>query len=99
MIHPSAPPNHLAPDELRVRPGTAGVTLGIDPERAGWRYLGFRTLSLEAGARIDIGGLGTEQALVVISGGGVSVDRDSVGSLELAGRRTVFDRKPWAVYV
>jgi 5-deoxy-glucuronate isomerase len=61
--------------------------------------LSFRALPLEADARIDIGGLGTEQALVVISGGGVSVDLDSVGSLELPGRRTVFDGKPWAVYV
>jgi 5-deoxy-glucuronate isomerase len=98
MLHPSAPPNHLAPDELHVRPATDGVTLAIDPARAGWRYLSFRAVAVNAQERIDVGGSGTETCVVVLSGGGAVVE---VGAerLELAGRATVFDGKPWACYV
>ena len=100
MIHPSAPPNHLAPDELRVRPGADGVSLAIDPERSEWRYLSFRAVALGADERVDVNSPGSEAALVVISGGGVSVSFDSAASpLELPGRRTVFDGRAWAVYV
>jgi 5-deoxy-glucuronate isomerase len=98
VIHPSAPPNQLAPDALRVRPAADGVTLAIDPERADWRYLSFRALALGTDERIDIGGSGTETCVVVLSGGGVVLE---VGAerLELPGRRSVFDGKPWACYV
>src|SRR5689334_6011153 len=98
MIHPSAPPNHLAADELRVRPAADGVTLAIDPARAGWRYLSFRTVAVDADERIDLGGSGTETCAVVLSGGGVVVEVESQ-VLELAGRATVFDGKPWAMYL
>src|ERR1043165_7938250 len=98
MIHPSAPPNHLAPDELRVRPAADGVTLAIDPARAGWRYLSFRVFAVNAEERIDVGGSGTETCVVVVSGGGAVLE---VGAerLELPGRATVFDSKPPACYV
>lgn len=100
MIHPSAPPNHLAPDELRVRPGLDGVSLAIDPTRAEWRYLSFRAVPLGAGERVDVGFPGSEAALVVISGGGVLVEmKAGSDQLEVPGRRTVFDGRPWAVYV
>src|SRR5579862_4231306 len=99
MTHPHGPPNHLAPDQLRLRPGTDGVSLSIDPERADWRYLGFRALGLEAGQRVDVGGPGMETVVCVVSGGGVSVGVDAGATLELDGRQTVFDGKPWAVYL
>ena len=98
MIHPSAPPNHLAPDELRVRPGPDGVTLAIDPVRAGWRYLSFRTRALQSGERLDVGSPGSEACLVIIAGGGASVDCGAA-TFSLAGRATVFDRKPSATYL
>jgi 5-deoxy-glucuronate isomerase len=98
MTHPSAPPNHLAPDELRVRPGGDGVSLAIDPARAGWRYLSFRALAIGAHERMDVGSPGSELCLVVIGGGGITLELDSQ-RLELPGRATVFDGKPWAVYV
>ena len=97
-IHPSAPPNHLAPDELRVRPAADGVSLAIDPARAGWRYLGFRALALGAAERLDVGGPGIETAVVVVAGGGVSLVADGA-QLHLEGRQTVFDGKPWAAYL
>ena len=98
-IHPSAPPNHLAPDELRVRPAADGVSLAIDPARAGWRYLSFRALALGAGEKLELGGPGTETAIVVLAGGGLSLVADRSTELRLDGRRTVFDGKPWAAYL
>jgi 5-deoxy-glucuronate isomerase len=98
MIHPSAPPNYLAPDELRVRPAADGVTLAIDPQRAGWRYLSFRVIAADANERVDVGGSGTETCVVLLSGGGAVVDLDS-DHYELTGRATVFDGKPWACYL
>lgn len=98
MIHPSAPPNHLAPDELRVRPAADGVTLAIDPARAGWRYLSFRVLAVDGEERVDIGGSGTETCAVILSGGGAVFEAGS-DRFELPGRATVFDAKPWAIYV
>ena len=98
MIHPSAPPNYLAPDELRVRPGQDGVTLAITPERADWRYLSFRALALAADERVDIGGPGVETCVVVIAGGSVVIECESQ-RLDLLGRATVFTGKPWAAYL
>jgi 5-deoxy-glucuronate isomerase len=99
MIHRNAPPNHLSADELRVRPGPDGTSLSIDPARAGWRYLAFRAMALGAGARLDVGGTGSETAVVIIAGGGVTFVPDYGETLELRGRRTVFDGKPWTVYL
>jgi 5-deoxy-glucuronate isomerase len=99
MIHPSAPPNHLAPDELRVRPAVDGVTLAIDPARAAWRYLSFRALALDADQRLSVGEAGFETAVVLIAGGGLRFEPESGAVLELEGRKTVFDGKPWAVYL
>jgi len=99
MIHPSAPPNHLAPDALRVRPGPDGVSLAIDPERAGWRYLSFRAVALGASDRLAVGGTGSETAVIVLAGGGVSLEPEAGPALNLLGRRTVFDARPWAAYL
>src|SRR5205807_8775027 len=97
-IHPSAPPNHLAPDELRVRPAADGVSLAIDPARAGWRYLSFRALALGAGERLDLGGPGAETVVVILAGGGLCLVVDGA-EITLDGRQTVFDGKPWAAYL
>lgn len=98
-IHPGAPPNHLAPDELRVRPGADGVSLSVDPARAGWRYLGFRAVALGAGQRLDVGGPGTETVVVVLAGGGIRLVPDGGTELQLDGRPTVFAGKAWATYL
>ncbi len=98
-IHAAAPPNHLAPNELRVRPAADGVSLAIDPARAGWRYLSFRAVALGPGERLDLGGPGIETALVVLAGGGLDVVAQGATELHLAGRQTVFEGKPWAAYL
>ncbi len=97
-IPPTAPPNDLPPDELRVRPGADG-TLAIDPERAGWRYLSFRSLRLATGETHELGRPGHETALVVLAGGGAVVEPEDAQAIELAGRTSVWDGPPWAAYL
>jgi 5-deoxy-glucuronate isomerase len=88
VIHPAAPPNHLVPDELRLRPGEP-----VSPERAGWRYLSFALRELEPGARAQVGGDALETVVVTLSGG------VRVGELELPGRASVFEGGAWAAYL
>ncbi len=96
----AAPPNHLEADRLHVRPADDGA-VSLDPTRAGWRYLSFETRTLGAGAELAIPSDGRETAIVVLGGGGVAVrPGDERGALlELAGRRSVWDGLPWAVYL
>ena len=44
-IHPSALPNDLPPDRLRLRPDASGE-VSVEPGAAAWRYLSFRTVAL-----------------------------------------------------
>jgi 5-deoxy-glucuronate isomerase len=95
----TALPNSLTADELRMRPGSDGVTLMVDPPRAGWRYLSFRVLPLADGQGSTVAQGDREAAVVVLSGGGVRVDLDEARSFHLGGRESVFDAPPWAAYV
>jgi 5-deoxy-glucuronate isomerase len=89
-IHPSAPPNDLSTERLRLRPGEA-----VDPRRAGWRYLSFRVLDLTAASAI--GDPDQELALVTLAGG-IQLEMNGTG-LELPGRASVWDGLPWAAYL
>ncbi|HYM53597.1 MAG TPA: 5-deoxy-glucuronate isomerase, partial [Candidatus Dormibacteraeota bacterium] len=95
-IHAAAAANSLSPDELHLRP-TAEGQLGVDSERAGWRYLSFRVLRVKRGDSVSLGSEADEIAAVTLSGG-VSID---VGRqrYELPGRTSVWEGKPWALYV
>jgi 5-deoxy-glucuronate isomerase len=95
-IHAAAAPNSLAPDELRVRPTGEG-RVAVDPQRAGWRYLSFSVLRVEPGASVRLGGEADEVAILTLSGG-VAIDR-SEQHYELPGRTSVWDGKPWALYL
>jgi 5-deoxy-glucuronate isomerase len=94
-IHATALPNSLSPDELHLRPD-AEQQLVVDPQRAGWRYLSFTVLRVLE-AEVALGGEGNEIAVVTLSGG-VVID---VGGqrYELPGRASVWDGKPWALYL
>lgn len=98
IIHPAAPPNHLACDELHLRPGP-DLSATVTPDVAGWRYLSFRALSLRAGETVDAGVDGQEAVVVTISGGGVAVQLAGARPLELPGRSSVFEALPWAAYL
>ena len=97
-----AAPNRLDPAALHLRPDEDG-SVGLDPVRAGWRYLSFETRRLSAGEAMAIPADGLETALVVLGGGGVVVDPDGAAAggprLELVGRRSVWDGMPWAAYL
>lgn len=95
-IHAAAAPNSLSPDELRLGP-TAGRQVAVDPARAGWRYLSFTALRVEKASSVPIGGEGHEIAAVTLSGG-VSIDAGGQ-RYELPGRESVWDGKPWALYL
>ena len=97
-VHPSAPPNDLPADRLRLRPDSAGA-VSVDPASAGWRYLSFRTITLAGSDSIEIGGPGHETAVVNLVGGdAVVVDGDG-GEAVLTGRTSVFDALPSAYYL
>lgn len=93
----AAPPNHLPDDALRLRPG-AGGDVWVDPERAGWRYLSFRTAVLSFGESLPVERPAHEAAIVTIAGG-LRADLDGHDPIELPGRASVWDGLPWAVYL
>ncbi len=73
--------------DLRLAPGQA-----VTPARAGWRYLSFFTRRIAA--PVQVGEHGLETALIVLGGGGLTVD-----GVELPGRASVWEGRPSAVYL
>jgi 5-deoxy-glucuronate isomerase len=98
-IHAAAVPNTLGADELRIRPGRDDVTVSVDPDQAGWRYLSFRAVALKRGETVDAGAYGQEAVVVAIGGGGARVDVTGHPSLVLPGRSGPFAALPWAAYL
>jgi 5-deoxy-glucuronate isomerase len=95
-IHAAAAPNSLSADELHVLPTPEGQLM-VDPQRAGWRYLSFTALRVARGVSVPLGGEADEVAVVTLSGG-VTIDADQQ-RYELPGRTSVWDGKPWALYL
>ncbi len=85
---------------VRAR-GTAkpdGVVNRVTPEVAQWEHLSAELRSLAAGAHVALE-TGENEAVVVILGGTVDVTSNR-GEWKRVGRRaTVFDGKPWALYL
>jgi 5-deoxy-glucuronate isomerase len=97
-IHPAKLPTRRPLPELLVRP-TDGVTVGADPEDAGWRYLSFRALALAGDEQTTLAHPDREAIVITISGGGVRIDFDSQPSVDLRGRTSVFSGMPWTAYI
>lgn len=97
-IHPSAPPNDLPPDRLRLRPDASGA-VSVDPASAAWRYLSFRTATLDSGGSVAIGGVDHETAVVLVSGSDAVVTDEGSEPVVLKGRASVFDSMPSAFYL
>ncbi len=77
------------------RPGP-GVRLSVIPETAGWSFLSFSVLQLDAGQRIR-GETGHEELLVVPLSGRVVVQ--AAGEDHLLQRSSVFEQLPDVVYL
>lgn len=69
----------------------------VTPEVAGWRYLSFHALELDD-RPVQVGEPRSEVALVVLSGG-ARVSVRGGATLDLPGRTSVWDGKPWALYL
>jgi len=97
-IHPSALPNDLSPDRLRLRPDPSGA-VSVDPTSAAWRHLSFRTVALADGGSVEIGAADHETAVVLVSGSDVVVSEEESEPFALEGRASVFDSLPSAFYL
>jgi 5-deoxy-glucuronate isomerase len=78
-------------NDLLIRAGETAhdqYALDITPERAGWRFSGFRIVELAAGASQELR-TGEDEALVLPLRGSCSVQAEGI-SYELAGRPDVF---------
>ncbi|HKG56923.1 MAG TPA: 5-deoxy-glucuronate isomerase [Candidatus Limnocylindrales bacterium] len=96
MIAAMSPRNTLADEDLRVRAAADGISVSVDPARAGWRYLSFDVVDARGAA--SFAEPGSEAAVVVISGRDVEVE--SAGSRWLLeGRAGPFDALPWALWL
>lgn len=75
----------------------AGEWDKITPQKAGWTYVGFEVLTLEAGESADFDADGEERAFIPLSGK-VIADIDGTRH-ELGGRASVFDGLGYCLYV
>ena len=96
VVHPTAPPNDLPSERLRLRPDPRGV-VAIDPAGAGWRYLSFRAVLLDAGDSVQVGGQ-DETAIVPIAGADVIATIGGVDQV-VPGRLSPFQALPSAIYL
>jgi 5-deoxy-glucuronate isomerase len=94
----AAPPNDLSVEELRLGSDERG-RVAIDPARAGWRYLSFRTVRLGEHESIVVGGDGHETAIVNLFGGDAVIQEPEEEPTVLRGRTSVFDALPSAYYI
>ena len=86
---------------LLVRPGAPsadGTMLDITPERAGWRYVGFRVVRIAEGADYANCEVAREACLVILSGT-VSVFADGDVHPGLGDRGSVFEGAATSVYL
>jgi 5-deoxy-glucuronate isomerase len=71
----------------------------VTPESAGWRYVGFEALRLDAGEQFEGSTAGRELCLVIVSGH-VTVTSNDLSWKDLGNRTSPFeDVAPYAVYL
>ncbi|MCP4383334.1 MAG: 5-deoxy-glucuronate isomerase, partial [Hyphomicrobiales bacterium] len=85
---------HQRPTE----PDSQRRLIHITPESADWEYVGFDLHRLKAGETVTAETAGREVCLVFLTGKGrTAVDGTDLGVL--GERMSVFDGKPWSLYV
>jgi 5-deoxy-glucuronate isomerase len=80
------------------QPDQDGTLIKITPESAGWEYVGFEVLRLEASRSVSRHTGGDEVCLVPLSGTCTVSARDEEWR-GIGGRESVFDAPPCAVYL
>ena len=80
------------------KPDRDGSLLKITPQSAGWEYVAFEVLRLEAGRSVDRRTGNEEVCLVPLSGTCMVSAGDKVWK-DVGGRESVFDGPPYAVYL
>src|SRR5271166_5935025 len=88
----------MAQSKLLVHAAPDGLGHRVTPESAGWRYVGFETRALKAGARSTLD-TGDREVCVVILGGKARVTANGFDSGTIGERRSVFEGLPWSVYL
>jgi 5-deoxy-glucuronate isomerase len=91
-------PNDLRPADLHLRPNPGGE-LAFGPARAGWRYLSLTVRSVPPeGLRLEAS-VGDETCIVIQAGRDVTIRDADDRRWTLAGRETVFDDLPSALWL
>jgi len=81
------------------QPAADGTVLEITPESAGWQYVGYQTVKLEAG-RTLIRDTGDKETCLVLLSGKCGVKTLQKEWAEIGGRMSPFEKiPPYAVYV
>ena len=80
------------------QPDQDDTLIKVTPETAGWEYVGFEVLRLEAGRSVDRRTGNEEVCLVPLSGTCIVSAGDEVWK-DVGGRESVFDGPPYAVYL
>ncbi|CAM4085000.1 5-deoxy-glucuronate isomerase [Paenibacillus alkaliterrae] len=80
-------------------PAADGSVLSITPESAGWTYVGFEAVKLEAGQLLSRE-TGDKEVCLVLLSGKASVKTAASSWSEIGGRMSVFEKiPPYSVYV
>jgi 5-deoxy-glucuronate isomerase len=81
----------------KKEPDESGSVVKVSPQSAGWDWVGFEVLRLDAGRTVERHADGEEVCLVVLTGRcAVSTEGDG---WEIGGRESVFDGPPHALYL
>jgi 5-deoxy-glucuronate isomerase len=79
-------------------PAPDGSVLKVTPESAGWEYVGFEVLRLEAGRAVERHA-GIEEVCLVVLSGRCTVSAGGDEWPEIGERGSVFDGPPYAAYL
>ena len=80
------------------RPDEGGSVVRVTPWSAGWEYVGFEVIGLEAGRSV-IRSTGSEEVCLVPLSGTCNVSAGDEAWEDVGGRESVFDGPPDAVYL
>ncbi|MFX3634199.1 MAG: 5-deoxy-glucuronate isomerase [Candidatus Pristimantibacillus sp.] len=82
-----------------AKPDADGTVLTVTPESAGWEYVGFQAVKLEAGQTLSRDTGDQEVCLVLLSGKG-KISTSTIEGAEIGRRMSVFEKiPPYSVYV